>query len=213
MHPKAKAEPVLLAWGIDTCGKPVLLGLTPGASEPAEAWIAFLTELNERGMSAPLLVISDGGKGLAVAIERFVSASVHQRCTIHVARNVLAKVPKHAQGELKGDHWAIFDKLEGSGDEALAEGRRRARRFIAKCKPLYPAAAACVEDNLAALLAYLDSPRRAPQAHPALQPARAHPREDETSGEGDHPPPRRAELPLSSGPSSTGHPRVGAASR
>ena len=158
MHPKAKAEPVLVAWGIDTDGKPVLLGLAPGATESADAWIAFLTDLTERGMSAPLLVISDGGKGLCTAIERCFANSVHQRCTIHVCRNVLAKVPKHAQSDMKGDYWAIFDKIEGSGDKALAEGRRRARRFIAKWKPLYPSAIACVEDNLEALLAYLVFP-------------------------------------------------------
>ena len=158
MHPKAKAESVLVAWGIDTDNKPVLLGLAPGATESADAWIAFLTDLTERGMSAPLLVISDGGKGLCTAIERCFANSVHQRCTIHVCRNVLAKVPKHAQSDMKGDYWAIFDKIEGSGDKALAEGRRRARRFIAKWKPLYPSAVACVEDNLEALLAYLAFP-------------------------------------------------------
>ena len=27
MHPRARAEPVLVAWGIDTDGKPVFLGL------------------------------------------------------------------------------------------------------------------------------------------------------------------------------------------
>jgi putative transposase len=59
---------------------------------------------------------------------------------------------------VKGDYWAIFNGIEGSGDEALAEGRRRARRFIAKWKPLSPAATACVEDNLAALLASLAFP-------------------------------------------------------
>ena len=158
MHPKAKAEPVLCAWGIDTDGKPVFLGLGPGATESADAWCSFLTDLSERGMSAPLLVISDGGKGLCAAIERCFPHSLHQRCTIHVCRNVLAKVPKHAQAEVKGDYWAIFDLIEGEGPKALAEGRRRARRFIAKWKPLYPSAVACVEENLEALLVYLRFP-------------------------------------------------------
>jgi len=45
MHPKAKAEPVLVAWGIDTSGRPVFLGLAPGASESADAWIGFLADL------------------------------------------------------------------------------------------------------------------------------------------------------------------------
>jgi transposase-like protein len=158
MHPKAKAEPVLVAWGIDTDGKPVFLGLGPGGTESAEAWCGFLTDLADRGMTAPLLVISDGGKGLRAAVERCFPNSLHQRCIIHVARNVLAKVPSNAQSDLKGDYWAIFEGIEGDGEKALAEGRRRAKRFIAKWKPLYPSAVACVEDNLESLLVYLRFP-------------------------------------------------------
>ena len=37
----------------------------------------------------------------------------------------------------------------------MAEGRRRAKRFIAKWAPLYPAAVACVADHLDALLVHL----------------------------------------------------------
>ena len=37
LHPKAKAEPVLAAWSIDTDGKPVFLGLGPGAAESTDA--------------------------------------------------------------------------------------------------------------------------------------------------------------------------------
>ncbi len=32
MHPGARAEPVLAAWGIDTDGKPVFVALAPGGS-------------------------------------------------------------------------------------------------------------------------------------------------------------------------------------
>ena len=32
MHPGARAEPVLAAWGIDTGGKPVFVALAPGGS-------------------------------------------------------------------------------------------------------------------------------------------------------------------------------------
>jgi hypothetical protein len=35
-----------------------------------------------------------------------------------------------------------------SGSLAIAEARRRAKRFIAKWQPLYPAAVACVASNL-----------------------------------------------------------------
>jgi putative transposase len=155
MHPKARAEPVLVAWGIDTDGRPVFLGLAPGAAESTDAWRGLLEDLKDRGLGAPLLVISDGGKGLCAAIECSFPASLHQRCLVHVCRNLIAKVPAHAQGEVKRDYWAIFDGIEAEDQAAVAEARRRAARFIAKWKPLYPAAVACVQDNLDALVAHL----------------------------------------------------------
>jgi putative transposase len=155
MHPKARAEPVLAAWGIDVDGHAVFLGLGPGTAESTDAWRGFLEDLADRGLGAPLLVISDGGKGLCAAIECSFTASLHQRCLVHVCRNLIAKVPTHAQGEVKRDYWAIFDHIEHDGEAAVAEARRRAKRFIAKWQPLYPSAVACVADNLDALVVHL----------------------------------------------------------
>ena len=67
VHPRAKAEPVLAAWGTGTDGHAVFLGLGPGATESAEAWRGFLGDMAERGLRSPLLVVSDGGKGLCAA--------------------------------------------------------------------------------------------------------------------------------------------------
>lgn len=158
MHPKTRAEPVLAAWGIDADGHAVFLGLGPGAAESTDAWRGFLQDLGDRGLGAPLLVISDGGKGLGAAIECCFPASLHQRCLVHVCRNLIAKVPIHAQDQVKGDYWAIFDQIQAEDQAAVAEARRRAQRFIAKWTPLYPAAVACVADNLEALVVHLRFP-------------------------------------------------------
>jgi putative transposase len=117
--------------------------------------IGELADLNDRGLGAPLLVISDGGKGLCAAIECSFPASLHQRCLVHVCRNLIAKVPTHAQDQGKRDYWAVFDGIKAEGEAAVAEARRRAKRFIAKWRPLYPAAVACVQDNLDALTVHL----------------------------------------------------------
>jgi transposase-like protein len=42
-HDGARAEPVLAAWGMTTEGRPVLVGLEPGASESTDAWRASST--------------------------------------------------------------------------------------------------------------------------------------------------------------------------
>ena len=93
-HANAAAEPVLAAWGIDTDGKPVFVGLAGASSESGDAWEGFLTGLGERGLVCPLLVISDGAPGLVGAIERTMGAALRQRCLIHRARTCWPRCPK-----------------------------------------------------------------------------------------------------------------------
>jgi putative transposase len=89
-HANAAAEPVLAAWGIDTDGKPVFVGLNAAASESGDAWEGFLTDLGERGLEGPLLVISDGALGLIGAVERTMGAALCQRCLIARAPSTYA---------------------------------------------------------------------------------------------------------------------------
>ena len=160
MHPGAKAEPVLAAWGIDATGKPHLLGLEPGAAESTDAWADFLRGLLARSLRVPLLIISDGGPGLLAALEIVLPDSLRQRCLIHRAWNLLAKVPKHAQAKVKAEYWAIFDGIEEEpGEAAVLEAERRAKAFAAKWGRLYPAAVACLMDDLEHLTSYLRFPR------------------------------------------------------
>jgi len=64
MHPGARAEPLLAAWGITATGALVILALAAGGRESSDAWGDFLDELTGRGLRPPLLVISDGAAGL-----------------------------------------------------------------------------------------------------------------------------------------------------
>jgi transposase-like protein len=159
MHPGAPAEPVLVAWGITAAGKPVLLGLEPGNAESTDAWAGFFGGLRARGLGDPLLVISDGGAGLIAAVELVFADSLRQRCLVHRARNLLAKVPAHAQAKVKAEYWAIFDDLDAEpGEAAVAEATRRARSFAAKWRKLYPSAVACLQDDFEHLVTYLRFP-------------------------------------------------------
>jgi putative transposase len=159
MHPGAPAEPVLAAWGIDTDGKPVFVGLGPAASESTDAWDDFLADLTRRGLRGPLLGISDGAAGLTGAFDRAFPASLRQRCLVHRARNVLAKVSAHDHDEVRADFWAVFDVGEVEpGDEAVAVARRQAAAFAATWEGRYPSAVACVTDDLASLTVHLRFP-------------------------------------------------------
>ncbi len=159
MHPGAPPEPVLCAWGIDTDGQPVFVGLAPASSESTDAWDDFLADLTARGLQAPLLVISDGAPGLLAATEVHFRVSLRQRCVIHRLRNAAAKVSKVDQDEFKADWWRVFDDIEAEpGDAAAKEARRRAGVFVAKWKARYPSAVDCLTDDLGSLTVHLRFP-------------------------------------------------------
>jgi putative transposase len=159
MHPGAPAEPVLAAWGVTTDGKPVLVGLGPAASESTDAWDDFLADLVSRGLHAPLLGISDGAAGLTGAFDRAFPGSLRQRCLVHRARNVLAKVSAHDQDEVRGDYWAIFNVGDAEpGEDAVGVARAKAEAFAGKWQRRYPSAVACVTGDLASLTVHLRFP-------------------------------------------------------
>ena len=160
-HANAAAEPVLAAWGIDTDGKPVFVGLDAASSESGDAWEGFLTGLGERGLACPLLVISDGAAGLIGALERTMGAALRQRCLVHRARNVLAKVPKNAQAQVKADYWAIFDVPDTiePGLDAVGYVQKRIDSFEKRWRDAYPAAVRCLLEDRDSLTVYLRFPR------------------------------------------------------
>jgi putative transposase len=79
---------------------------------------------------------------------------------VHRARNLLAKVPKHAQDEVKAAFWQVFDDITADpGQPAVAEARRRAATFAKRYRDCYPAAVACLTDTLPELTTFLRFPR------------------------------------------------------
>jgi transposase-like protein len=161
MHPGSPAEPVLAAWGITTDGKPVFVGLANGAGESTEAWADFLTDLRERGLTSPLLVISDGAAGLIAAIEQTFPKALRQRCLVHRARNVLAKIPTGMQAEIRDGYWAIFDTTDldtQPGPRLVELVNARISEFADKYAATYPAAMKILLTDAAGLTAYLRFP-------------------------------------------------------
>ncbi len=158
-HPAAKGEPILCTWGITTEGKKVFIGLSAGAAESYDSWHAHFTDLRDRGLKPPLLGITDGAPALVFAFEQVFSESLRQRCAVHVARNVLEKVSKPDQEEVKKDYWAILNDIEAPpGEEAVSIANQRAPQFVEKYGRRYPKAADCLLGNLSALTAHLHFP-------------------------------------------------------
>ncbi|MEV4571606.1 IS256 family transposase [Nonomuraea sp. NPDC049419] len=163
MHDGQRAEPILAAWGITTAGKPVFIGLAAAGSESTDAWHDFLTDLAGRGLRPPLLIVSDGAPGLISAAEQVFSRSLRQRCLVHRARNVLAKVSAGDQAEVKAAYWQIFDLTELGenvrvGQQLVDWVQRRIDAFAETWGNRYPAAVKCLLSDRHSLTTYLRFP-------------------------------------------------------
>ena len=92
----------VVALGLDIYGHKRVLGFWEGATENAEVAESLLTDLQERGLklSAKVLFIIDGGKGMAKALrQRYGEKLLLQRCTIHKDRNLQGHLPKKYRQE------------------------------------------------------------------------------------------------------------------
>ncbi|WP_159851209.1 IS256 family transposase [Nocardia sp. CY41] len=161
MHPGSPAEPILAAWGITNDGKPVFIGLAPGSGESTDAWADFLGELCERGLGTPLLVVSDGARGLIAAIEQVFPAALRQRCLIHRLRNVTAKIPAGMQAEIRDGYGACLDTSEVNiepGPKLVEFVDARLTAFAKRYAATYPAAMKILLTDREGLTAYLRFP-------------------------------------------------------
>ena len=112
----------LVAYAVGPDGHRRLLGITLGPEESENSWSELLEQLLERGLSGVQLVIADEHAGLAAAVRRFLPEVRRQRCTVHLQRNVLAKVPHRLRKRVAREVAAVF-RAPG-----LAESKKRLPR-------------------------------------------------------------------------------------
>ena len=87
---------MLVAIRVTEAGYKLVLALQAGDKESTSIWRELFKDLKPRGLNREkvTLGIMDGLPGLETVFrEEFPKARI-QRCQLHVARNVLAKVPK-----------------------------------------------------------------------------------------------------------------------
>jgi putative transposase len=146
--------PVLVAIGVTESGHRMVLGLQAGDKESASNWREFFKDLKKRGLKGGhvTLGVMDGLAGLeSVFLDEFPKARV-QRCQIHVARNVLAKVPKKLKKLIADEIRSIF----------YASSKKKALelfyQFRTRWEKDLPSAVKCLENSLEACLTYLHFP-------------------------------------------------------
>jgi putative transposase len=146
--------PVLVAIGVTETGCKLVVALQSGDKESAFSWRELFRDLKSRGLNSQnvILGIMDGLSGLETVFkEEFPKAKV-QRCQLHVARNVLAKVPKKLKKTIADDMRSIF--YASSKEKALGLFDTLKQRWE---KDL-PSAVKCLENSIGACLTFFNFP-------------------------------------------------------
>jgi putative transposase len=156
VRPDGPKEGVQVAWGFTEQGERVLLSVSLGMRESFEDWQAFGRDLISRGLGAPMLIVADGAPGLIKAIEQCWPASDRQRCCVHRARNLYAKLPDRERERVKHAYWQALDDAISETD-----AKRRLQALVDDLdKEGFTAAARCLADDLNALVVHLRYPVR-----------------------------------------------------
>ena len=144
----ALRRPVLVALGLRPDGKKEIIDFRLAGSESAAEWEHFLTGLYRRGLTGEGLemICVDGGSGLLAALPAVFPGIAVQRCWAHKIRNILDKVKKTDQPAVKR---ALHNIMNAANAPAA---RTAARKFANRFEDKYPAAVACLRNDLDELL-------------------------------------------------------------
>jgi putative transposase len=116
---------VIVALGITTSGKKLILGLKKGDTENWEVCKDLLQELAERGLSldSPMLFVLDGSKALKKAVRKvFGESHPIQRCVRHKERNCLSYLPQQFHPEFRR-RWKLLHGMSRFDDAKLEYDR------------------------------------------------------------------------------------------
>ena len=122
---KVVSMAVLIVCAVNSEGKREVLSVEPMQEESTDSYKYLFTQLKNRGLATPALVVSDANAGLIRAIRESFPGASWQRCKVHFMRNILAHV-SHREKDAFAKHlkeiWlAPTDVLAKQRAEALAK--------------------------------------------------------------------------------------------
>lgn len=112
-----------------------VLAIVNHPTEGSENWKTVFQSLKERGVKGVKLVVSDGLSGIEKSIASVFPEAEHQLCTVHLMRNIAAKVKPKDKKEVMDDLKKVLNP-DNPNDNQMA-GYKRFLTFIDKWKERY----------------------------------------------------------------------------
>lgn len=118
---------LLVVLGVNEQGEKELLAIHEGYRESKESWAEVWRDLRSRGVEEIRLVMGDGALGTWSALREVFPKTREQRCWNHKVLNVLDKLPKRLQDEMKKELRSIWQAQ--SAEECRKRGQAVARKL------------------------------------------------------------------------------------
>ena len=99
---------VYVALGIDITGAKEVIGFWIGDRESSSFWYGILEEIKERGVKDIIFLCTDGVSGFKEILEEAYPKTKHQRCIVHIIRNMCKCVTNKQRKELCDDLKKIY---------------------------------------------------------------------------------------------------------
>ena len=149
---KIEKVPVLVAIGVTQTQQKRVLGFQAGDKESSTNWREFIKDLKGRGLqrAGVVLGVMDGLPGLEKVFKEEFPNSRTQRCQVHVARNILAKVTRKHQQEVADDLRSIFYA------STKAKSLEFYNEFKKKWEANFPSAVKSLETTIESCLTFFD---------------------------------------------------------
>lgn len=144
-------ECVMVIMGITNKGNKEILDFVTVPNEGSHSWKDFLKALKERGIGDPKIFITDGLQGMPEAISEVFPNSKHQRCLVHIQRNISQNVRVKDRKEIIEDFKKVYN------EETINQTKEQFNLFVNKWKITYPRLIQRIVET-PGLFTYLDFP-------------------------------------------------------
>ena len=144
-------ECVEVVMGITDRGVKEILDFITVSNEGSHSWKEFLYSLKERGIGDPKIFVTDGLMGMPEAVKEAFPEAKHQRCLVHIQRNISQNVRVKDRAEICNDFKEVYSK------ETKEETFQEFDSFVRKWQITYPRLIKKTAST-AGLLTYLDFP-------------------------------------------------------
>ena len=144
-------ECVEVVMGVTDQGAKEILDFVTVSNVGSHSWKEFLYSLKERGIGDPKIFVTDGLMGMPEAIKEVFPEAKHQRCLVHIQRNISQNVRIKDRAEICNDFKEVYSK--GTKEETFQEFGS----FVRKWQITYPRLIKKIAST-AGLFTYLDFP-------------------------------------------------------